>query len=40
MAQAMMVSRGGNTMDGRWFWSGFGELGIDVILCGQEPNRW
>jgi len=35
----MMVSRDGNTMDGRWFWSGFGELGIDVHLvrAGSEP---
>jgi quinohemoprotein amine dehydrogenase len=30
--EAMMVSRDGNTMDGRWFWSGFGELGMDVHL--------
>jgi quinohemoprotein amine dehydrogenase len=28
----MMVSRDGNTMDGRWFWGGYGELGIDVHL--------
>lgn len=37
--EAMMVSRDGNTMDGRWFWSGFGELGIDVHLvrAGSEP---
>jgi len=30
--EAMMVSRDGNSMDGRWFWSGFGELGMDVHL--------
>jgi quinohemoprotein amine dehydrogenase len=37
--EAMMVSRDGNTMDGRWFWSGVGELGIDVHLVrlGAEP---
>jgi quinohemoprotein amine dehydrogenase len=37
--EAMMVSRDGNSMDGRWFWSGFGELGIDVHLvrAGNEP---
>jgi quinohemoprotein amine dehydrogenase len=37
--EAMMVSRDGNSMEGRWFWSGFGELGIDVHLTrmGIEP---
>lgn len=37
--EAMMVSRDGNSMDGRWFWGGFGELGIDVhlIRVGNEP---
>jgi len=37
--EAMMVSRDGNSMDGRFFWSGFGELGIDVHLTrlGTEP---
>jgi quinohemoprotein amine dehydrogenase len=37
--EAMMVSRDGNSMEGRWFWSGFGELGIDVKLVrqGAEP---
>jgi quinohemoprotein amine dehydrogenase len=37
--EAMMVSRDGNTMDGRYFWSSFGELGIDVHLVrlGSEP---
>jgi quinohemoprotein amine dehydrogenase len=28
----MMVSRDGNHIDGRWFWSAFGELGMDVHL--------
>jgi quinohemoprotein amine dehydrogenase len=37
--EAMMISRDGNSMDGRWFWGGFGELGIDVHLvrAGTEP---
>lgn len=37
--EAMMVSRDGNTMDGRWFWGAYGELGIDVHLvrAGSEP---
>lgn len=37
--EAMMLSRDGNRMDGRWFWSGFGELGMDVHLTrqGKEP---
>ncbi|MBV8843612.1 MAG: quinohemoprotein amine dehydrogenase subunit alpha [Bryobacterales bacterium] len=37
--EAMMVSRDGNSMDGRWFWSGFGELGMDVHLvrASAEP---
>ncbi len=36
--EAMMVSRDGNSIDGRWFWSGFGELGIDVhmVRAGSE----
>jgi quinohemoprotein amine dehydrogenase len=32
LREAMIVSRDGNRMDGRWFWSAFGELGIDVHL--------
>jgi quinohemoprotein amine dehydrogenase len=38
--EAMMVSRDGNSMDGRWFWSGFGELGMDVHLvrANAEPT--
>jgi quinohemoprotein amine dehydrogenase len=37
--EAMLVSRDGNSMEGRWFWGGFGELGIDVnlIRVGSEP---
>ncbi len=37
--EALMVSRDGNSMDGRYFWSAFGELGIDVHLVrlGSEP---
>jgi quinohemoprotein amine dehydrogenase len=36
----MMVSRDGNRMDGRWFWSGYGELGMDVHLvrATSEPT--
>jgi len=39
LREAMMVSRDGNRIDGRWFWSGFGELGMDVHLMrlGGEP---
>src|SRR5579871_3946865 len=38
--EAMMVSRDGNSMDGRWFWSGFGELGMEVHLvrANAEPT--
>jgi quinohemoprotein amine dehydrogenase len=37
--EALMLTRDGNKMNGRWFWSGFGELGIDVHLTreGTEP---
>lgn len=37
--EALMLTRDGNKMDGRWYWSGFGELGIDVHLTrqGSEP---
>jgi quinohemoprotein amine dehydrogenase len=37
--EAMLVSRDGNRMHGRWFWSGFGELGMEVHLvrAGSEP---
>jgi quinohemoprotein amine dehydrogenase len=30
--EAMMVSRDGNSMDGRWFWGGYEEFGIDAHL--------
>ena len=30
--EAMMVSRDANTMDGRWFWGGYEEFGIDAHL--------
>ncbi len=38
--EAMMVSRDGNHMDGRWFWSSYGELGMDVHLvrASSEPT--
>jgi quinohemoprotein amine dehydrogenase len=37
--EAMMLSRDGNRLNGRWFWSGFGELGMEVHLvrAGSEP---
>jgi quinohemoprotein amine dehydrogenase len=37
--EAMMVSRDGNSMHGRWFWGGFGEMGIDahLVRAGSEP---
>jgi quinohemoprotein amine dehydrogenase len=38
--EAMMVSRDGNSMEGRWFWSAFGELGMEVHLvrASAEPT--
>ena len=30
--EAMMVSRDKNSMEGRWFWGGYDEFGIDVAL--------
>jgi quinohemoprotein amine dehydrogenase len=36
--EAMMIARDGNSMDGRWFWGGFGELGIDVHLVRAGPE--
>jgi len=38
--EAMMMSRDGNTLEGRWFWGSFGELGMDVrlIRLGSEPT--
>jgi quinohemoprotein amine dehydrogenase len=37
--EALFVSRDGNTMDGRWFWGGYEEFGIDAHLMrvGTEP---
>jgi quinohemoprotein amine dehydrogenase len=37
--EAMMVSRDGNSMHGRWFWGGYDEFGIDVTLTrlGSQP---
>lgn len=34
-----MVSRDGNSIDGRWFWGGYSEFGIDahLIRLGTEP---
>ncbi len=36
--EAMMISRDGNSMDGRWFWGGLGELGIDVHLVRADTE--
>jgi quinohemoprotein amine dehydrogenase len=30
--EALLVSRDGNTMEGRWFWGGYDEFGIDAHL--------
>jgi quinohemoprotein amine dehydrogenase len=30
--EALFISRDGNTMDGRWFWGGYDEFGIDAHL--------
>jgi quinohemoprotein amine dehydrogenase len=37
--EAMMLSRDGNSMMGRWFWGGYQELGIDAHLTrvGSQP---
>jgi len=37
--EAMLLSRDGSTMQGRWFWGGYQEFGIDVQLVreGTEP---
>jgi len=34
--EALFVSRDGNTMDGRWFWGGYDEFGIDAHLTRIE----
>jgi quinohemoprotein amine dehydrogenase len=38
--EAMMVSRDGNSMHGRWFWGGYDEFGLDVTLtrAGSQPG--
>ena len=36
--EAMMVSRDGNSMRGRWFWGGYDEFGIDVTLTRVGPQ--
>ena len=35
----MFVSRDSNTMDGRWFWGGYQEMGIDahLVRIGSQP---
>ncbi len=33
--EAMLVSRDGSTMEGRWFWGGYQEFGLDVQLIRQ-----
>ncbi len=37
--EALFVSRNGNTMDGRWFWGGYQEFGIDahLVRIGTTP---
>ena len=37
--EALMVSRDANTMDGRWFWGGYQEFGIDahLVRIGTTP---
>jgi quinohemoprotein amine dehydrogenase len=37
--EALFVSRDGNTMEGRWFWGGYQEFGIDAHLSriGTQP---
>jgi quinohemoprotein amine dehydrogenase len=36
--EAMMVSRDGNSMHGRWFWGGYDEFGLDVKLTRLESQ--
>ena len=36
--EAMMVSRDGNSMHGRWFWGGYDEFGIEVTLSRLGPQ--
>ena len=37
--EALTVSRDGNSMDGRWFWGGYQEFGIDahLVRIGSSP---
>jgi quinohemoprotein amine dehydrogenase len=37
--EALMVARDGNSIDGRWFWGGYEEFGIDAHLTriGSQP---
>jgi quinohemoprotein amine dehydrogenase len=37
--EALFVSRDSNTMDGRWFWGGYEEFGIDahLVRIGTQP---
>jgi quinohemoprotein amine dehydrogenase len=37
--EALLVSRDGNTMEGRWFWGGYQEFGIDahLVRIGSAP---
>jgi quinohemoprotein amine dehydrogenase len=37
--EALMVSRDGNTIEGRWFWGGYQEFGIDahLVRIGTAP---
>jgi quinohemoprotein amine dehydrogenase len=37
--EALFVSRDANTMDGRWFWGGYEEFGIDahLVRIGTQP---
>jgi quinohemoprotein amine dehydrogenase len=39
LREALLVSRDGNTMDGRWFWGGYQEFGIDahLVRIGSTP---
>ena len=36
--EAMMVSRDGNSMHGRWFWGGYDEFGIEVTVTRLGPQ--
>ena len=37
--EALLITRDGNTMDGRWFWGGYQEFGIDahLVRIGATP---